>query len=183
MRILQYCNWHNILAISTTYWLLAQHIGYQQNILDIQCSCSCKVQTLKSRCKMPRQSRYAVVQGCSSLGMQQFRDAVVQACSSLGMQQFRDAVVQGCRSLGMQQSRHAVVQACSSLGMQQWSGWPCYRCHAGSGRGGRDGTASRKYVANPSNTLNSFFANILTNSTTTYSKLYCIFYLKVISSK
>ena len=37
---------------------------------------------------------------------------------------------------------------------------------------------AKKFVANLSNSLNSFIANIFTTSTTKYSKLYYIFYLK-----
>ena len=46
----------------------------------------------------------------------------------------------------------------------------------GRDHGRRNSTACRKFVANPSKPVNSFF-EVSSKSTTMYSKFYCIFYL------
>ena len=89
-------------------------------------------------------------------------------------------------SLGMQQSRHAVVKACSSLGMQQQSRHAVVHRHMQLRSGWQRAAVALAAMAPREENawqilqilLNSFFANILTNSTTTYSKLHCIILFK-----
>ena len=51
----------------------------------------------------------------------------------------------------------ARVKAGSSSKTSLRPGWLCHRCHSGRDRGGRYGTSCRKFVANPSKSVNSFF--------------------------